>query len=65
MTLLKIYWKHSNIHGCIVVIGLIFNSKYSAAGQFPKSSTGRDKCNTIQVKSIAAYPNLHRKGLLF
>lgn len=30
----------------------------------PMSSTGRDKCNTTQVQSIATSPNLHRKGSL-
>lgn len=32
------------------------------AGQFPFSSTGRDKCNTTLTQSIATFPNLHRKG---
>lgn len=32
------------------------------AEQFPISSTGRDKCNTTQIESIATSPNLHRKG---
>lgn len=34
------------------------------AEQFPISSTGRDKCNTTRIQSIATSPNLHRKGSL-